>query len=94
MGKKLLSPLGDGVRIQAGCFGDGAVASPAEPEGLQPREEPPLLFVQQTHEKDDGGLGFVGFGVGLAQRSERGFLGGRELAGKQLLAPSSLSAEQ
>ena len=89
VGQQRLSPLGDGVRIQAGGCGDGAVASPPEPEGLQPREEPPLLLIQQTHEQDHGGLGFVGLGVGLAPQRERGCLGGRVLARAHLLAPSA-----
>jgi hypothetical protein len=47
--EKLLPALGNGVRIETGRLGDGAVPAPPEPEGFEPSEEPTLPLVQQAH---------------------------------------------
>ena len=57
--KQLLSSLGDRVGIHARRFRNGAVTSPPEPERLEAGKEAPLLLVEETHEENDGGLGFV-----------------------------------
>ncbi len=74
VGQQLLPALGDGVGIQAGGFGDGAVAPVSEPESLESREEPALALVEQAHEEHDCGLGFVRC-RGRLQRSGKGAAG-------------------
>ena len=89
VGQEFLSALGDGVGIETGGLGDGAVAPVSEPERLEPGEEPALPLVEQAHQEDDRGLGFVRIGAWLSQRSECAALAGREIASEQLLTPSA-----
>jgi hypothetical protein len=58
--EQVLTSAGDGVRIQTEEFGHNAIAAVSQLHGLQTGEQPPLLFVEQAVEKQNGGFEFIG----------------------------------
>ena len=81
--EQLLTSASDGVRVQAEEFGQNAVASVYQFDGFKPREQAPLLLIQQAVEKQDGRFQFIGRylksgGIGQ-QRNRLGGLPGAEL---------------
>jgi hypothetical protein len=80
----LLASAGNRVRIQPEEFGQNAIASLSQLDGLQPGKQAALLFIEQAVEKQNGRFEFIG------RYLERGSIGHqrnrlRGLSGAQLI---------
>ena len=58
--QQLLASARDGVGIQAEEFGQNAIASVSQFDGLQPGEQAALLLIEQAVEKQNSRFEFIG----------------------------------
>jgi len=85
---QFLPPLGNRVRVHARGPRDGLIAASPNPQRFEGGKQTPLPFIQQAHEKRDGGEGILGACCRFAPHGKRRTPGRAKRSRPNLLPPS------